>query len=64
MPIETGAVSKEHCVLCRSLERGQCAAMRAELLEIPLCERVCDQCLQAWADNVGFGGSTEGPTRH
>jgi hypothetical protein len=64
MPIEAGAVGKEQCVLCRRLELGQCTAMRAELLEIPPCERVCDQCLQAWAGNVGFGCLIVGPTQH
>lgn len=64
MSIEAGAVSKEHCVLCRRLELGQSAAMRAELLEIPLCEHICDQCLRAWAGNVGFGCLSVGPTQH
>jgi hypothetical protein len=61
---ETAAVSFADCALCGDLDRGKRVLMRTELLDIPPCEVVCDQCLQAWADNVGFGCSIEGPTQH
>jgi hypothetical protein len=52
------------CSLCRELDRGKRALMRTELLDIPLDDVVCDQCLRAWADNVGFECLIEGPTQH
>jgi hypothetical protein len=37
------SVSEAECVLCHDLDPGQRAAMRADLLEIPSRETVCDQ---------------------
>ncbi len=42
MSNETERVSETDCVLCRYLDPGERAAMRANLLEIPLGE--CHQC--------------------
>jgi hypothetical protein len=55
MSNETELVSEADCVLCRDLDPDQRLLMRADLLEIPLREPVCDQCLRAWAVNLGFG---------
>jgi hypothetical protein len=52
MSTETGVVSEANCVLCRHLDPIQRAAMRAELLEIPLREPVCDQCMEAFSANL------------
>lgn len=41
--------------MCRDLDPGERLAMRADLLEIPLREPICEQCLRAWSVNVGFG---------
>jgi hypothetical protein len=41
-------VSEADCVLCRHLGPGEQTAMRAELLEIP----VCDQCMEAFSANL------------
>jgi hypothetical protein len=45
-------VTEADCVLCRDLVASQRIAMRAELLEIPLREPVCDQCMEAFSANL------------
>jgi hypothetical protein len=64
MADETGAVSEADCMVCRDLDPGKRPAMRSDLLEIPPRGAVCDQCLQAWAVNVGFACLLEEPTQN
>jgi hypothetical protein len=45
-------VGEADCVLCRDLDPGQRAAMRAKLIEVPLREHVCDQCMDAFTANL------------
>jgi hypothetical protein len=40
------------CVLCRGLDVGQRAAMRASLVEIPSRGAVCVQCMDAFSANL------------
>jgi hypothetical protein len=42
MSNETEVVSEADCVLCRHLDPGERTAMRADLLEIPLGEPICE----------------------
>ena len=58
MSNETELISEADCVLCCDLDPDQHLLMRADLLEIPL-RPVCDQCLRAWAVNLGFGCEQE-----
>jgi hypothetical protein len=53
MSNEAEFVTEADCVLCRRLASAQRAAMRADLLEIPLSaiDNICEQCLGAfWAN--------------
>jgi hypothetical protein len=52
MSNEPEAVGEADCVLCRDYDPGQRAAMRAELIEIPLREYVCDECMDAFTANL------------
>jgi hypothetical protein len=49
---ETERVTEADCVLCRYLTADQRLTMRADLIEIPLREPVCDQCMDAFAANL------------
>ena len=40
------------CFLCRGLDVGQRAAMRASLIEIPSREVLCEQCMDAFSANL------------
>jgi hypothetical protein len=40
------------CVICRGLDVGQRAAMRAGLIEIPSGGPVCVQCVDAFSANL------------
>lgn len=46
------ASGEADCVLCCNLDPDQRAAMRAELIEIPIREPVCDQCMEASSANL------------
>jgi hypothetical protein len=52
MSYQPEAVSGADCVLCRQLGPSQRAAMRADLLQIPLNEPVCDHCTEAFCANL------------
>jgi hypothetical protein len=52
MSNEPEAVSEADCALCRNLEPRERAAMRAKLIEVPLREHVCDQCMDAFTVNL------------
>jgi hypothetical protein len=52
MSNEPEAVSEADCVLCRHLDPWQRVTMRADLLEIPIREAVCDQCMEAFSANL------------
>jgi hypothetical protein len=52
MPDETEHVTEADCALCRHLDPDQRSAMRADLLEIPLREPVCDHCIEAFTANL------------
>jgi hypothetical protein len=54
-PMRDETVAEADCVLCRDLDPAQRAAMRADLIVIPLREPVCDQCLEAFAANLFAG---------
>ena len=46
-------IAEADCVLCRDLDLAQRAAMRSDLLEIPLLDidHICEACLGAfWAN--------------
>jgi hypothetical protein len=47
------------CFLCRGLDVGQRAAMRAGLIEIPRREALCDRCMVAFSVNL-LGDSRKG----
>jgi hypothetical protein len=64
MSKETELVSEANCVLCRDLEPDERITMRADLLEVPLCEPVCEKCLRAWAGDAGLGCLLEEWTKH
>jgi hypothetical protein len=53
MSDETGG--EADCVLCRDLDPRQRAAMRGKLIEVPLREHVCDQCMDAFTANLFEG---------
>jgi hypothetical protein len=55
MPDETEHVTEADCVLCRDLDPAQRAAMRADLIVIPLREPVCDGCVEAFTANLFAG---------
>jgi chromate transport protein ChrA len=46
------SVSEAKCVLCRDLDPAARQAMRADLLQIPLREAICDQCMEAFSANL------------
>jgi hypothetical protein len=50
-----GSVTEADCVLCRDLDPGQRAAMRADLIVIPLGDPVCDGCVEAFTANLFAG---------
>jgi hypothetical protein len=52
MSDETERVTDADCVLCRDLDPNQRMAMRARLLEVPLREPVCDECMEAFTANL------------
>jgi hypothetical protein len=52
MSNETELVTEADCVLCRHLDPAQRASMRADLLEMPLHEPVCDPCVGAFWTNL------------
>jgi hypothetical protein len=58
-------IAEADCVLCRHLNPAQRAAMRADLLVIPLRDPVCDQCMEAFTANLfaGFPKTEEGRRR-
>jgi hypothetical protein len=47
-------VSEADCVLCRDLDPARRAAMRADLIEIPLADidNICEPCLEAFWTNL------------
>ena len=51
-------VDEDHCSLCSRMWPSEREAFRANLDAIPLKEPVCNQCLKAWARNIGFPGAT------
>jgi hypothetical protein len=51
-PMSDETAEEADCVLCRDLDAGQCAAMRAKLIEIPIREHVCDPCMDAFTANL------------
>jgi hypothetical protein len=58
MPDET--IAEANCALCRDLDPAQRAAMRSDLIVIPLREPVCDQCTLAfWANLLANAPKTE-----
>jgi hypothetical protein len=52
MSNEAEAISEADCVLCRHLDPAQRAAMRADLLLIPLRQPVRDPCMEAFSANL------------
>jgi hypothetical protein len=48
------SVPEANCVLCRDLDPAQRAAMRADLIKIPLrdIEHICDGCMEAFTANL------------
>jgi hypothetical protein len=48
-------IAEADCVLYRHLNPAQRAAMRADLLVIPLRDPVCDQCVEAFTANLFAG---------
>jgi hypothetical protein len=57
-------VSEAECNVCGALTAEERAALRTDLLVIPIREPICEHCLMAWARNVGFGPLLDGPTTH
>jgi hypothetical protein len=51
-PMSDDTIAEADCVLCRHLNPDQRAAMRAQLIVIPLRDPVCDQCVEAFAANL------------
>jgi hypothetical protein len=49
-------IAEADCALCRDLNPNQRLAMRAELLQIPLRQAVCDGCVEAFTANLLFAG--------
>ena len=49
---ETEHVTEADCIFCRDLDPEQRRVMRADLLEIPLRQHVCDGCMEAFAVNL------------
>jgi hypothetical protein len=49
-----GTITEAKCVLCYDLDPAQRAAMRADLIVIPLrdIDRICEQCLEAFTANL------------
>jgi hypothetical protein len=54
MSNEPEFVAEANCVLCRDLDAAQRAAMRADLVEIPLrdIDHICEPCLEAFCTNL------------
>jgi hypothetical protein len=52
MSEEAERVTDANCVLCRDHNPNQRIAMRAGLIEIPLREPVCDECMEAFSANL------------
>jgi hypothetical protein len=48
-------IAEADCALCRHLNPTQRAAMRADLLVMPLRDPVCDHCVEAVAANLFAG---------
>jgi hypothetical protein len=53
MPDDT--VPEADCALCRDLDPAQRAAMRAQLIVIPLRDPVCDGCVEAFTAKLFAG---------
>jgi hypothetical protein len=49
-----GSVTEADCLLCRDLDPAQRAAMRADLIVIPLrdIEHICEPCMEAFTANL------------
>jgi hypothetical protein len=45
-------IAEADCSLCRNLDPAQRAAMRADLIVIPLRDPVCDGCVEAFTANL------------
>jgi hypothetical protein len=48
-------IPESDCTLCRHLNPAQRAAMRAQLIVIPLRDPVCDACVEAFTTNLFAG---------
>jgi hypothetical protein len=58
------SVGENGCAVCSQVRASERSAFRAKLAAIPLKEPICNACLMAWARNVGFPVTDDGPTQH